>query len=488
MKSSHSLRKGDRLVVEIESLAGGGEGVAKVDGLPIFVSRVAPGDRVEIELFDVRKNFAFGKSVNLIEPAAMRDDAPCKLFKVCGGCHWQHIGYPHQVDQKTSLVRQAILHIGGLDDSVVLPALPATEPLYYRNKVQFPVSSPLRSSRILAGYYKEGSHELVNIKHCPIQPEPLDRMLECTKVALEKHGMSAYREEDHFGSVRHITARYSFAYNEVLVTIVVNEAAPGAKKTLDGMERVAKELMAAVPEITGVCLNFNPARGNRIFGNDFIVLAGKGHLRERLCSARESAHLLHKNGIEFLLTPASFFQVNTRQSEKLLELVADVIQAKCATPVGLIVDAYGGVGTIAMWLSPYAGKLVCIEEVEAAVKDGIAIAAANSIENVVFNKGRVEDWLPSYAEKERIDVVVVDPPRKGLAATVIDTICSSAAPLVIYVSCNPATLARDLKIFAVKGYKTESIQPVDMFPQTHHVESIAVLIRASDGPVSEDVQ
>ncbi len=477
MKTQHNLRKGDRLIVSIESIAAGGEGVAKVDGMPIFVNRVAPGDRVEIELYDVRKSFAFGRTINVVDFSSTRAEPPCKLFKICGGCDWQHIAYEHQVEQKTDLVRQAIKHIGGLDDSIVRLAISAPDPLFYRNKVQYPVTSPRNSSRILAGYFKEGSHELVNIKHCPIQPEPLDRLLESAKDALEQNFLPAYREQDHSGVIRHIAARYSFAFREVLLTFVVNEKAPGSQQTLERLRRAGTEIMSQVPEVSGVCVNFNAERGNRIMGPSWTRLVGTDRLKERLQSDSQRALPLHRQGITFQLTPLSFFQVNTAQSIRLLELVFEAVQDHCKGEPGLIIDAYGGVGTIALWLSPYARKLVCIEEVDGAIEDGIAIAATNNIVNVEFKQGKVEDVLPQLAQQEKIDVVVVDPPRKGLSPSVIDTIVSSETPLVIYVSCNPATLARDLKLLAERGYRTISIQPLDMFPQTHHVESICVVTR-----------
>lgn len=475
MKTQHTLRKGDRLIVDIESIAAGGEGVAKPDGIPVFVSRVAPGDKVEIELFDVRKSFAFGKSLRVIEPAPTRAEPPCKVFKICGGCHWQHIGYEHQVDLKTDIVRQAIKHIGGLNPDIVKPTVQADEPLFYRNKVQYPVTSPAKSSRILAGYYKEGSHELVNIKHCPVQPEPLDRLLEESKAVLEEHGLEAYREVDHTGTIRHIAARYSFAFDEVLATIVINEPDDNSNDIMDRLTDAADQLMDLVPELVGVCVNFNASKGNRIMGSQWQVLAGRDHLREQIKSTREDATQQQRDGLTFKLTPMSFFQVNTAQSTRLLELLFEAVRQYGPERPGLIVDAYGGVGTIALWLSSIADRLICIEEVEAAINDGREIAEVNGVTNTTFVHGQVEEFLPQLAQSEKIEVIIVDPPRKGLAPSVIEAIVKSKAPLIIYVSCNPTTLARDLNILAQSGYNARSIQPLDMFPQTHHVEAICVV-------------
>lgn len=479
MKPEHKLKKGDKLIVNIESLAPGGEGVAKPGGIPVFVSRVAPGDKVEVELFDVRKNFAFGKCVRILQASQARVEPPCKVFKVCGGCHWQHIAYEQQVQIKTDLVRQALKHIGGLDPDLVLNAVPADEPLFYRNKVQYPVTSPARSSRILAGYYKEGSHELVNIKHCPVQPEPLDRMLECSKLALEQNGITAYDEEKHRGVVRHIAARYSFSHREILVTFVINDTAPGDASMLSRLTAAAKQLMEAVPEVVGVCVNFNSAKGNRIMGTDWRVLVGRDHLLEKISSDSVNATQQQRAGITFKLTPMSFFQVNTSQSKRLLELVFDAMQRFAPQNPQLVIDAYGGVGTIALWLASSATRLISIDEVQPAIDDGREIARTNNVSNVEYIHGRVEDVLPELAKNQKPDVVILDPPRKGVAAEVIQAVLASSAPLLIYVSCNPSTLARDLKLLVEGGYDIRMIQPLDMFPQTHHVETICAATRSN---------
>lgn len=523
-RADRLLRKGQVLRARIASLAPGGDGVTRDYGPPVFVRGVAAGDLVEIELFDVRKDFARGRVLSVVEPSRQRAEPPCKLFKVCGGCHWQHIDYRWQLKAKEEIVRQTVKHIAGLDPGLVLPALPAPEPLYYRNKVQFPVKHPHGSRRILAGYYKQGSHELVNIKHCPVQPEPLDRVLCAAKAVLERHAIAAYDERAGRGLLRHIAARYSFHARLALVTLVLNADPPrwleggechadssaaaepdddplalilsgrGAPRSpasrkiarnkracgevlVEKLKPAALELMAEVPEIAGVCLNFNPEAGNRILGETTVCLAGQDHIVEKVSSRAPGVPRRLREGLSFRLSSMSFFQVNSCQIAPLLEEVTGAVgQAN-----GLVIDAYAGVGTIALWLAPGCRQVIAIEEHAGAVKDGLANRVLNRIDNVDFCQGRVEAVLPALvAEGFKPDAVVLDPPRQGVSPEALAQVVVLAPRRLVYVSCNPATLARDLKILATNGYKTSKVRPVDMFPQTYHVEAVAVAEREDE--------
>lgn len=482
------IQKGDIKTVTITSLAPGGEGVSKDLGIALFVDRTAVGDKVEVEIFDVRKGFAKAALKRIVEPSDQRAKPPCSLFNVCGGCQWQHIEYNHQLSAKADLLKQTIKHIGGLEPSIVLPTIGAANPLNYRNKVQYPVKNPKGSPRILAGYYKVNSHELVNIKHCPVQPQLLDRVLDAVKDLCETFEVDAYDEKRHQGLLRHINFRYSFATEKVLVTLVLNAPEDTIPESIEG---VADGLMSLVPDVTGVCVNLNPYRGNRILGDTTVCVAGSPYIEEVLKS--DNANLPEKNrqGLHFRLSSTSFFQVNSDQATKLLESVSFALQNvanEIGTPVGdlHVVDAYAGVGTIALWMAPMVNHVVAVEEHAAAVADGRENAQLNGIGNVEFKLARVEDEFPSLiAGGFEPDVVVVDPPRKGLAPDVVNTLLASGARAILYVSCNPATLARDLKLLeagqplndSANGYKTIQIQPVDLFPQTYHVESVSTLIR-----------
>lgn len=513
----HAVRKGMLVELTITSMAPGGEAFGKADQLPVFISRGAPGDVAEVELYDVRKKFAKGKIERLISPSPDRAEPPCKLFKVCGGCQWQHISYDKQTEHKTSLVKQAISHIGGLPPSIVQPCIGAESALYYRNKVQFPVRNPQGSNRILAGYFKQDSHELVNIKHCPVQSEELDFMLETVKEVLEEYDISAYDEHKREGLLRHIHARQSRADGKILLTLVLNCSPENEPESLNELVDL---IMVRDEKIVGVAVNYNDRPGNRILGEKTRLVSGSGFIDEILKTSNRELPAKLQSGLTFKLSPTSFFQVNTEQAVKLLEIV--YLQAYGQLPQGdkleLVVDAYAGVGAFSLWLAGGCQRLIAVEEYTQAVTDGRLNAQMNGIANVEFIEGDVAGVLPQLSDLgEKIDLVVLDPPRKGLSPDVVEALLNLAPPRIIYVSCNPSTLARDLKYLAEGrvpdsvsvsnnepcqeaacgedmvlvpsaevlsegkpakfGYKTVRIQPIDLFPQTYHVESVATLER-----------
>jgi 23S rRNA (uracil1939-C5)-methyltransferase len=500
-----ALVRGQTVNVHVESLAPSGEGVSKDYGMPIFIDRTAPGDHALVSLFDVRSNFARASLVELSEASSERSEPPCKLFKVCGGCQWQHLSYEYQLVAKKQIIQQALVHVGKLPPdlvkNLVQNPIACQDTLFYRNKVQFPVRHPQGSKRILAGYFKQDSHELVNIKHCPIQPDLLDLILDQTKLACEQYGISAYDESKHHGLLRFINIRYSKAAHRALLTLVLNCLEEKLPKRLKDM---AADLMLAVPELAGVCANFNRERGNRILGRETICLAGEGFIEERLASARPEYPSLLRQGLRFRLSPTSFFQINSAQASILLEIISECLIESVQElsqnlnsapgdnlPVRLqdlvVVDAYSGVGTITLWLAAFVKQVLAIEENAQAVEDARFNALTNGITNTEFEVALVEEKLADFAENRLApDVVVVDPPRKGCARAAIEAIVKLCPKIIIYVSCNPVTLARDLQLFAlpierddgtvVSGYKTKKILPIDLFPQTYHVESVSVLI------------
>lgn len=500
----------------LESMAPGGEAFARAGTLPVFISRGAPGDVAMVELYDVRKNFAKGKIESLIKPSDDRVEPPCKLFKVCGGCQWQHLAYERQLQHKTGIVEQAIAHLGGLDASIVKPCVGADNPLYYRNKVQFPVRNPQGSNRILAGYYKQDSHELVNIKHCPVQSAELDFMLETVKEVLEEYDISAYDERKRNGLIRHIHARQSRFDGSILLTLVLNCTPDDRPDTLN---ELAELIMVRDERVKGVAVNYNDRAGNRILGDITHMIAGADSIEEVLRTSNAELPSRLQSGLTFKLSATSFFQVNTEQAAKLLEIayLEAFSDLGANEKMETVVDAYAGVGAISLWLADRCGKLYAVEEYGQAVLDGRGNAERNGIENVEFIEGDVAEVLPQLSARgEKIDLVVLDPPRKGVSPAVIQSLLELAPPKIVYISCNPATLARDLKYLASGiaptgtllkdesdenaapgspaptqtevaracdgkpgkyGYKTMRIQPVDLFPQTYHVESVATLER-----------
>lgn len=515
-RQTDGWQRGSVVELTIESMAPGGEAFARAGTLPVFISRGAPGDVAMVELYDVRKHFAKGKIESLIQPSAHRAEPPCKLFKVCGGCQWQHLAYEKQLQHKTGIVEQALIHIGGLDASVVKPCLGADNPLYYRNKVQFPVRNPQGSNRILAGYYKQDSHELVNIKHCPVQSAELDFMLETVKEVLEEYEISAYDERKRRGLIRHIHARQSRFDGSILLTLVLNCTRDTRPKAL---AELAELIMLRDEHVKGVAVNYNDRAGNRILGDITEMIAGADSIDEVLQTSNPELPSRLQKGLTFKLSATSFFQVNTEQAAKLLELT--YLEAYGELDAGeklkVVVDAYAGVGAISLWLADRCRQLIAVEDYSQAVVDGRVNAEVNGIENVEFVEGDVAEVLPQLsARQEKVDLVVLDPPRKGVSPAVIRSLLEIAPPRIIYVSCNPATLARDLKYLSLGyapsssvskgesdenpevasesdapadiaaapdekpgkyGYKAVRIQPVDLFPQTYHVESVATLER-----------
>lgn len=492
VKLTHSLERGDRVEVNIESLAGGGDGVAKVDNIPIFIERAAQGDRLSVHLFDVRKDFARGAIEQIVKPAQERVQAPCYHYERCGGCQWQHIEYGAQLAHKQKLVADALVHIGGFSESSVnalmKPIVGCDDPFHYRNKVQFPVK--YKDNQVLAGYYERGSHDLVNIDSCPIQPSLIDTILKTTKTLFKKYRISIYDETRHRGMVRHLNFRMSFASGKILMTMVVNHAPVNIKEFnnidyLNAFTVLGEELMHLHNEVESVVVNFNQDKGNRILGEQTITLCGNGYIEEKISTDLAELPERLRDGLTFRLSSKSFFQVNSLQARKLLELIALGAKAgleNVERPV--IVDAYAGVGTIAMWLSPLADKVIAIEEVGDAITDGEENANLNRLDNVSFIEGKVEQALSLAMQDGHVDLIVFDPPRKGIDPGILSFIREKGPARMIYVSCNPATLARDLKILgqpgengASSGYKTTQIQPVDLFPQTYHVETVALLER-----------
>lgn len=499
----HNLKKGQILDLTIESIAPGGEGVAKFNNCTIFVERAAPGDVAMVRLYDVRKDFAKGKIETLVKPSNQRQEAPCAYFDWCGGCQWQHLTYEAQLEAKQDIVRQAMIRVGKLDlkDVVLEPTLGADPNFRYRNKSQFPVQKGQKiketgKRRLKVGYFERNSHDLVDINECLVQPEELDLLMISAKRLLEDAGIPAYDEHSQKGLLRHILIRQAYSSGQIIITFVL--FAPGLYALSDNLQnqfaRLTEKLIKDYPAIQGVNLNFNSKATNRIMGATTVTIDGAGKIQETLFSSDPALSQSHKDGIKFALSASSFFQINTRQTEIILERIYKEIF--CDTTSGAnfnsktILDAYAGVGTIALWLAPGAQKVVAIEEHPQAVIDGRANVELNDFDNVQFEEGDVEKVLPELIKKNfKPDCIVLDPPRKGVSSAVIDSVLKMAPQKIVYMSCNPVTLARDLaklvspdspkngEIGENIGYKVERILPFDMFPQTYHVESLALLKR-----------
>ena len=420
--------------VTIEKFAAPGGGIAKVDGMVVFVENTCPGDVVRIEITKKNKNHAFGRVVEIIKPSPHRVEPKCALQKVCGACQMQFIDYDYQLKLKKQIVEDAL----GVNVNDVVPSPQIWE---YRHKIQYPVSQGNGSKRI--GYYKSGTHEVVNIKHCPVQPEICDRIIDFIR-GLD---ISGYNEKTHTGVLRHVVIRVGSG--KCLVTLVVN-AIKIAHQVRDDMKAIYDEF----EEVSGVCVNFNPKKTNVILGDKTECLVGVDFVEEG----------------RFKIGAKTFFQVNPRSAENIFEYVRNEIaaHAKRARNDVVVLDAYAGISAFGASIADVCERVVSVEENTEACER----ARALKIPNLEIHNMDVTEFFKK--EKCKFDIVIIDPPRKGCTKEALDEIKRLLKPdgKIIYVSCNPATLARDIKYL---GAKIESVQPFDLFCHTYHVETVAVI-------------
>ncbi|NLM94640.1 MAG: 23S rRNA (uracil(1939)-C(5))-methyltransferase RlmD [Firmicutes bacterium] len=445
------MEEGARCLVKIEDLGHAGEGVGRIDGLVVFVPGVLPGEEVEVEITQVSRKHARGIPVSILTRSPQRVEPECELHGLCGGCQLQHLNYPSQLAYKEKLVANALKRIGGLDVPV-LPIVPAPSPWNYRTKIQSPVG--VKGKEIVTGFFARGTHDIVPMESCLIQHPLNNLVLRTIRGLVIKYGIIAYDESSGQGDLRHVIVR--IGESQALVTLVTRQ------EQVPHLRELAQELTETLPSVVGVVQNINPARTNVILGPKTIPLAGQDYL------------IVSLDGIEFKVSPMAFLQVNWEQTKNLYRIVREFAQLSGHER---LVDAYCGIGTIALYLAPWAGEVYGIEEVPEAVEDAIFNSTLNNLP-ATFICGLVEEELARLAKEGPIDVLVMDPPRKGCHPRVIETIRSASINRIVYVSCNPGTLARDLGM--LKEYEILAVQPVDMFPQTHHVECVVLITRVKD--------
>ncbi len=435
------------------------DGVCRVNGFTVFVPFAIFEEKIEIELTVLKKNYGVGKIVSLVELSPARVEPRCPVFGQCGGCHIQQMNYEAQCVLKEGVVQEAMVRIGGLGDGEIIQSIiPADFPWYYRNKAQVPVG--IQHGKTAIGFYQHGSHTIVETPECFIQQEKNNEVLEKMKELIRTFNIRPYNEQTGTGDLRHVIVRHSKFSKETMLILVTREESFHQKKEF--MVAIQKE----IPEIQSFHHNVNSKKGNRILGDKMMLISGKETIEDSI------------GPFLFDLSPQSFFQVNPEQTRKIYELVMEYA-APCEDEV--IVDAYCGIGTISLYLSQKAKKVYGIEIVPEAVADAQKNAERNGISNAEFILGAVEEVLPELEKRGiHIDTLVVDPPRKGCEESLIQAITSMGIQRVIYVSCNPASLARDIKIFTGDGYRVESVQPVDQFPQTYHVETVVLMSRAKE--------
>lgn len=445
------------MTVEVEKLSNLGYGIAKVDGYVIFVEGACPGDTVKIRLGKKNKSYANAKVLEIVKPSPHRVEPFCPMQKVCGACQLQFIDYDSQLKLKKQIVEDTMKSIFG-GEVEVKDVIPSPKNREYRHKIQYPVGETRDSKRILAGYYKTGSHELVNIKYCPIQPEYCDRIIEFIRQSAQECGISGYNEKKHAGDLRHVVIRTSNYSKKSLVILVVNST-----RAFDKLKKLAHRIFTELDNVSGVGVNFNSKKTNIIMGETTEILEGEGFIEEKLCDK------------VFKVGAQTFFQVNPESANNIFNYVKEYIRSSFESP--LVLDAYAGITTFGICLSDIAKKVVSVEEVKASVDLASRVIKENGITNVELHNMDAGKFFEKELNTKgrKFDVTVLDPPRKGCTQESLDYALKLTKSKIIYVSCNPATLARDLKYLVEKGARVEFIQPFDMFPHTYHVEDVAVI-------------
>jgi 23S rRNA (uracil1939-C5)-methyltransferase len=447
------VQKNDRITVSIEDLTHDGAGVAKVDGYPLFIVGALPGETAEVHVLKTLKSYGFAKLIEIITPSEHRVAPPCHVFDECGGCQVQHLSYEGQLAWKQQMVKNAMERIAKLPHVPVHPVKGMDNPWRYRNKSQIPFG--LQDGRVVAGFYQTRSHEIADTDICIIQTEEADDLLREFKKELGRLGIAPYNEKTHQGMLRHVVIRKGRATGEIMVVLITK------KKKFPQKEEAVAAIKRILPEVTSIVQNVNDEKTNVIFGNETITLWGKDAIEDLIGDVR------------FEISARSFYQVNPEQTEVLYKQALDYAQL---TGTETVIDAYCGIGTISLFLAKQAKQVLGVEIVPQAIVDAKRNAEINGFTNTYFEAGPAEVVIPKwYKEGKTADVLVVDPPRKGCDEALLQTILEQKPKRVVYVSCNPATLARDLRILEDGGYVTKEVQPVDMFPQTTHCEAVAWL-------------
>ena len=454
------VEKNKDYILQIVSQGYEGEGIAKIeDTYPIFIEGALVGETVRVKIIKVKKSFAYGKLIEIIEPSKERHEAQCSIYKKCGGCKVQHASYKEQLNFKYERVKDCISRIGKLDSSLVKFPLGMEEPWRYRNKVQLPIG--LINGELKIGFFAQRSHDIINMEQCLIQDEIADKVVALTRQWIKEYNIKPYNIDgkyDEKGILRHIMIRRGFTTNEVMVVIVTN----GSK--LPYKEEFIKLISENIEGIKSIIQNINSKPTNVILGLENNTLWGEDTISDYI------------GDFKFNISPLSFFQVNPTQTEVLYGKALEYADLNGGETV---FDAYCGTGTITLFLSQKAKKVYGVEIIPQAIENAKVNAKENNIDNVEFFVGEAEEIIPDLINTGvAADVVVVDPPRKGCDKALLDSITNINAKRIVYVSCDPSTLARDLAILEQNGYKTIEVQPVDMFPHTAHIEAVVKLTKS----------
>lgn len=451
------LKKNEIYRAEISGLTAEGNGVCRVDGMAVFVPSSAVGDILDVRIVKVLKNYAFGIIENIIEPSTDRIMPDCELSKKCGGCILRHISYEAELRFKKQRVIDSVTRIGGIDASLVREIVPSDCMNNYRNKAQLPVSYD-SDGKVTVGFYAQRSHRVVSIKSCALQSVQFEPIIEAFLEFANKYNIVPYDEKSHSGLLRHLYLRHAMATQEIMVCIVIN----GTK--IPHENELCELLLKSSSQIKTIVINENKEKTNVITGKKCRAIYGEGYITDRLC------------GLSFRISPLSFYQVNRTQAEKLYTAAKQYANLNQSET---LVDLYCGTGTIGLTMANEVKNLIGVEIVPQAIEDAKINASINGINNAEFFCGDAANAAEKLAiQGIKPDCVIIDPPRKGCDSDLIETITDRFMPSrVVYVSCDPATLARDLKQFEGRGYIVQELTPFDMFPRTGHVECVVLLTK-----------
>lgn len=457
-KVDRIVNKNDIVELTIEDIGADGEGIGHIEGYTLFVKDALMGDRIKAKVMKTKKSYGYAKLMEILTPSPDRVEPRCPIASKCGGCQIQHLDYKKQLEYKQNKVKNCLERIGGFTDIAgkMEPIVGMEDPYYYRNKAQFPVGVN-KEGEIVTGFYASRTHSIIDTSVCYIQAEVNEVILQIVKDFLKEYKISTYNEENHKGLVRHILTRVGFVTKEIMVCLIINGQELPHKDVL--IERL-KEIAG----MTSICLNINKEKTNVILGDTVLTLWGQGYITDYI------------GEVKYQISPLSFYQVNPVQTKKLYE---KALEYAGLTGHENVFDLYCGIGTISLFLAKKAKKVLGVEIVPEAIEDAKKNAKINGIDNVEFLVGAAEDIIPDKYEKENIkaDVIVVDPPRKGCEESLLETIIKIEPKRVVYVSCDPATLARDLKYLCEKDFVIEKVCAVDQFGHSTHVETVVLLTR-----------
>lgn len=451
-----TVQKNDQVVVTIEDIGSDGEGIGKYEGYTLFIKDTVVGDKALVNVMKTGKSYGYARLIELLEPSGSRVSPRCPVADKCGGCQLMHMNYQKQLEYKENKVRNCLTRIGGFHDFPMEPICGMEEPYYYRNKSQFPVGRN-KDGSIAIGFYAGRTHSIVDTAQCYIGAKVNVDILRFLRIFIGQYHIEPYDEVTHEGLLRHILTRVGFQSGEVMVCLVINgKDLPYKKELVEGLR--------TIPGMKSICLNINTSKTNVILGEKVVPVWGEPYITDSIGPVR------------YRISPLSFYQVNPEQTKKLYEIALDYADLHGDEVVW---DLYCGIGTISLFLARSAKKVYGVEIIPQAIEDARTNAKLNDIENVEFFAGAAEEVLPMKYEEEKIhaDVIAVDPPRKGCDQSLLDTMLHMAPERIVYVSCDPATLARDLKYLCERNYELVKVRAVDQFGHSVHVETVVLLSR-----------